>query len=61
MGFILETYALLSIDQMERLQMKMGKAYSLLDPTLLNEGKYLSKWKLKLNISQEELKATLRT
>lgn len=43
------------------LRQRLGKAYVLLDPTLPAEGKFLAKWRLRLNISAEELRAILRT
>lgn len=43
------------------LRERLGKAYVLLDPTLPAEGKFLAKWRLRLNISAEELRAVLRT
>jgi predicted transcriptional regulator of viral defense system len=43
------------------LRQRQGKAYVLLDPTLPAEGKFLAKWRLRLNISAEELRAVLRT
>ncbi|OIO08811.1 MAG: hypothetical protein AUJ52_07575 [Elusimicrobia bacterium CG1_02_63_36] len=42
------------------LRQRLGKAYVLLDPTLPAEGKFLAKWRLRLNISAEELRAVLQ-
>jgi len=38
------------------LENKISDSYSILDPTKGKTGKYNSKWKLLVNISEEELK-----
>jgi predicted transcriptional regulator of viral defense system len=43
------------------LQKQLTASYQLLDPTQIDEGKYLAKWKLRLNISEAELLSTVRT
>ncbi len=43
------------------LRKRLGKAYVLLDPTLPAEGPFLAKWRLRLNMSAEELRAVPRT
>jgi predicted transcriptional regulator of viral defense system len=43
------------------LRERLGKAYVLLDPTLPAEGRFLAKWRLRLNIAAEELRAVLQT
>lgn len=43
------------------LKKHLTASYLILDPTQINEGKYLAKWKLRLNISEAELLAILRT
>lgn len=61
LGYLLEVYKLGSIQHIERLQKKMTDSYQLFDPTQVAEGKYYSRWKLRLNISEEELLSLVRT
>jgi predicted transcriptional regulator of viral defense system len=42
------------------LQNALTATYNLLDPLLPREGKYLSRWKLRLNVTREEIE-TIRT
>ncbi|MDI6892288.1 MAG: type IV toxin-antitoxin system AbiEi family antitoxin [Actinomycetota bacterium] len=63
LGFVLEIYQLGTAETTEQLQdfIKGSKSYALFDPSLPNEGKYLSRWRLKVNIEPEELKSIVRT
>lgn len=62
LGFLLETYNLGSSDIIEELRkMVESRSYSPLDPILPNTGKYLSSWKLRINIEQDELIAITQT
>lgn len=61
LGFLLETYDVPCPSELERLQRKMNPSYLLLDPTLPNEGKYQAQWRLRLNITKDELLAVVRT
>jgi len=58
LGFLLELYGFEKLDQ---LQKKINGGYSLLDPTIANEGRYISTWKLRLNVEERELKSITRT
>ena len=61
LGFLLELYNIGTSKDLELLQGHLTETYMLLDPLLPSEGKFLSKWKLKLNISSEELLSVVRT
>ena len=61
LGFLLELYKMKCSIEIERLQGKLTKSYILLDPNLLNEGEFLSRWKLRLNISEKEFLSVIRT
>lgn len=61
LGFLLETYEAATIEELDRLQRKLTKTYALLDPTLLEAGNYLSRWRLNLNVESDELLAIVRT
>ena len=61
LGFLLEIYDAASTDELDRLQRKLTKTYSVLDPTLPKEGSHLSRWRLKLNVEPEELLTVVQT
>jgi len=61
MGFLLELFEMSDNSTRELLEKKLTKSYSLLDPGLLQEGKFISKWKLRLNIDPDEIKNAVRT
>ena len=61
LGFLLETYEMDCVPEIKWLQSKISKTYLLLDPTLVDEGKYNSRWKLRLNVSKAELLSVVRT
>jgi len=55
LGYLMELYEIGNPTQWQFLQSKLTKTYHLLDPDLADEGKYIVKWRLRLNIPQEEL------
>ena len=57
LGYLMELYQIGQPSQWEFLQTKLTATYLLLDPDLPNEGQHIVKWRLKLNIPQEELLA----
>jgi predicted transcriptional regulator of viral defense system len=61
LGYLLEVYDLGSTPQRMALQNALTATYSLLDPLLPREGKYLSRWKLRLNVTREEIEAVRTT
>jgi len=61
LGFLLEIYQMANEKLLQKLQEKISKKHLLLDPTLIDEGDYNSKWKLRLNILEDEFKAVIRT
>ena len=61
LGYLMELLGIGEESDRAALQERLGKAYVLLDPTLPAEGKFLSKWRLRLNIAAEELRAVLQT
>lgn len=61
LGFLLETYNIGTMNQIQALQNKLTNTYHLLDPTLPAEGKHLKRWRLRLNITEEELQAITKT
>lgn len=61
LGFLLELYEMLTPDEVKALQRRLGSAYVLLDPVLPREGKYLRRWRLRLNVSPDELRTVVMT
>ncbi len=61
LGFLLELYEIGSCENREMLKLHLTRTYSLLDPHLPPEGKFNSKWRLRLNITSEELITITRT
>jgi len=60
-GFLLETLDLGRPAAITRLQALVNPRYALLDPTLPDEGPYRARWRLRLNLDTEELRATVWT
>jgi predicted transcriptional regulator of viral defense system len=61
LGYLLEIYELSTDQQSRQLQNSLTDSYQLFDPTQVNEGKYLAKWKLRLNVEKSELLSLVRT
>lgn len=61
LGYLMELYQIGSRIHWEFLQTKLTTTYQLLDPELPAEGRFIAKWRLNLNVSQEELLAIRET
>ncbi len=61
LGYLLEIYEMGTYREISILEGNLTACYQLLDPTQIDEGKYLAKWRLRLNISEAELLAIIRT
>ena len=61
LGFLLELYKIGNQEDWEFLQEHLTETYTRLDPLLPSEGKFLRKWRLRLNVSPEELLLVVRT
>jgi predicted transcriptional regulator of viral defense system len=60
-GFLLETYDVGHPETISALQSMINQSYDPLDPTLPDEGPYRARWRLRINLDSEELKATVWT
>ena len=60
-GFLLETYGLGRPDTIAALQSLVNRRYALLDPTLPDDGPYRARWRLRVNLDPDELKAIVWT
>lgn len=61
LGYLMEILEVGAQSDRDSLREGLGNAYVRLDPMLPAEGKFLSKWRLRLNVAAEELRAVLRT
>ncbi len=60
-GYLLELYKLATPEELERVRRSLSATYAVLDPMLPAEGAYVSGWRLRLNVSPDELEAVRRT
>ncbi|VBB42875.1 type IV toxin-antitoxin system AbiEi family antitoxin domain-containing protein [Desulfatiglans anilini] len=60
LGYLLELFETKE-DQLELLRKKLTASYVLLDPMMPAEGKFIARWRLRLNVSPEEIAAIIRT
>ena len=49
------------VSDLERLQQKLTAAYAVLDPLLPDEGKFVARWRLRLNVDRDEIVSVART
>ncbi|MEW6291027.1 MAG: transcriptional regulator [Thermodesulfobacteriota bacterium] len=61
LGYLLELFETKEEDQLELLRKKLTASYVLLDPMMPAEGKFIARWRLRLNVSPEEVEAIIRT
>ncbi len=54
-GFLMESIGIGEPEHFDALRKELTNTYSLLDPVLPKDGPYLSKWKLQVNVSTDEL------
>lgn len=56
LGFLLDTFEVQAPDEIARLRNNMTATYHVLDPVLPAGGKFSSRWRLRLNVSPEEIR-----
>ena len=61
LGYLLDLYQMGTPEELARLRTLVTATYATLDPMLPNEGSYVSAWRLRVNVSPEELNAVGRT
>lgn len=57
LGYLLERYGMADEATLQSLRNKLSATYQRLDPVLPREGAFLSRWRLQLNVTPEELDA----
>ncbi len=61
LGFLLELYEMATDEITKPLRKRLTRTYVPLDPLLPVQGKYLHRWRLRLNVEPEEFHAVVRT
>ena len=61
LGYLLDLYKLATPEELERIRHSLSATYAVLDPMLPAEGAYVSGWRLRVNVSPDELEAVRRT
>jgi predicted transcriptional regulator of viral defense system len=61
LGYLLELYKIGTDKTAKALSDQLTNTYVPLDPILLNQGKHLHRWRLRLNVEPEELLSVVRT
>ena len=57
----MELFDINAPDENDSLQQKLKLSYPLLDPMLPDEGKFTARWRLRLNVTSDEIKSILET
>ena len=61
LGFLLEVFEVDAPHALDRLRDRLTASYAILDPMLPEEGKFLARWRLRLNVEPEEIESVVRT
>lgn len=61
LGYLLELFGLGAPALIARLQTLTATGYSRLDPMLPDQGPYLARWRLRINLEPADLQAVIRT
>lgn len=61
LGFLLEVLEVDAPPALDRLRGRLTASYALLDPMLPDEGKFLARWRLRLNVEPDEIESVVRT
>lgn len=61
LGFLLETFGVITPAQSEQLQSMVSTGYVDLDPLLQSSGRYLKRWGIRVNVEPEEIENAVAT
>lgn len=61
LGFLLETLDVDAPAELERLRRELTATYALLDPLMPAEGPWHARWRVRVNVEPDELRAIVRT
>ena len=60
LGYLLELFKIGTKKKIRTLQNKLTSSYASLDPMLPDDGKFMARWRLRLNVSPEEIESIIR-
>jgi predicted transcriptional regulator of viral defense system len=61
LGYLLDLYQIAAPEDLDRLRRSLSATYAVLDPMLPVEGPHVSSWRLRVNVTPDELEAVRRT
>lgn len=61
LGYLLELYEMSDASTLRAVRSGLSSTYNLIDPDMPDEGHRIASWRLRLNVTPEELKAVTRT
>lgn len=61
LGYLMEAFGVGAPGDLARMRRSLTPTYHLLDPLLPPEGRFLARWRLRLNVSPEEIQAAVRS
>jgi predicted transcriptional regulator of viral defense system len=61
LGYLIDLYKLAPLEDLQRIRRSLSATYAVLDPMQPAEGPHISAWRLRLNVSPDELEAVRRT
>lgn len=61
LGFLLELFDVNAPRELGRLRQHLTESYATLDPMLPAEGRFLARWRLRINVEPAEIEAVVRT
>ncbi len=61
LGFLLDVFEVDAPHALDRLRDRLTASYAILDPMLPEEGEFLARWRLRLNVEPEEIESVVRT
>lgn len=61
LGFLLELFKVKAPSPLKTLRARLTPSYALLDPIMPDEGEFLARWRLRVNIEPEEIRAAATT
>jgi predicted transcriptional regulator of viral defense system len=60
LGYLLDFYQMAAPEDLDRLRSSLSATYAVLDPMLPAEGPHVSSWRLRMNVTPDELEAVRR-
>ena len=61
LGYLIELFEIKAPGEIEALRQNLTPSYATLDSMLPDDGKFMARWRLRLNVSSEEVGAIVRT